>query len=181
MYSGLRTRFLYSLCVIQIKLGTSWKSNGQRVFVLKQWRQWDLKARHRLKWFLSQWCWWINRLLDWSFCTMGNLLPRCHWLKLIASFCLWALHWQTKRSWPECSVSVIITASGSRTEDGDVTIWGLLHIPGSDQNLQQSQMTYDCTLNARKCHWLHLHTQHKPDMLPIGLWLFWHGNAHICF
>lgn len=34
-----------------------------------------------------------------------------------------------------------------------------------NKNLQQSQMTYDCTLNARKCHRLHSHTQHKSDRL----------------
>lgn len=74
-------------------------------------------------------------------------------------------------------VLVIITAPGSHTEESDVTTWGLQHIPGLDRNLQQSQMTYNCTLNARKCRWLHLHTQHKPDMLPTGL--SWLGNTHL--
>ena len=107
------------------------------------------------------------------------MLLGCFLVKLIASFHVQALHWLTRRSWPALSVSVIITAPGSRTEEADVTIWGLRHIPGSDQNLQQSQMTYDCSLNARKCDWLHLHTQHKPDVLPIGLGLYWHGYTHL--
>lgn len=107
------------------------------------------------------------------------MLLGCCLLKLIASFCVQALHWLTKRSWPPHLFLVIITAPGSRTEEADVTIWGLRHIPGSDQNLQQSQMTYDCSLNARKCDWLHLHTQRKPDMLPIGLGLYWHGYTHL--
>ena len=107
------------------------------------------------------------------------MLLGCFLVKLIASFRVQALHWLTRRSWPALSVSVIITAPGSRTEEADVTIWGLRHIPGSDQNLQQSQMTYDCSLNARKCDWLHLHTQHKPDVLPIGLGLYWHGYTHL--